>query len=119
MSVEFLEIDNIAANTVVDLMINALTGESDARFIEEPSQVTLAILADAVGIEMTITSGKRVIVARSTLDASGTIGQFPNINEKAFSWQAAAGEITRIQLREIAAVATTDVMGSISVEPLQ
>ncbi len=118
MAVEFLEIDNIAANAVVDLMINALTGESDARFIEEASDVTLAILADAVGIEMSITSGKRVIVARSTLDSSGTLGQFPNINEKAFSWQSAAGEKLRISLRETAGVATTDVMGAISVEPI-
>lgn len=118
MSIEFLEVDNIPANAVRDLMIDAVTGEADSRFIEEASEVTLAILANAVGIELSITSGKRVIVARSTLDASGTTGQFPNINEKAFSWLAAAGEKTRIQLRELTGVATTDVMGAISVEPL-
>jgi len=116
--IEFLEVDNIPANAVRDLMVDALTGEADVRFIEAPSEVTLAILANAVGIELTITSGGRVIVQRSTLDSSGTTGQFPNINEKAFSWFAAAGEKLRIQLREIAGVATTDVMGSIAVEPV-
>ena len=116
--VEFLQLTNIAANAVQDLMVNADTGEADARFIEEPSEVTLAILANAVGIELSINSGQRVIVARSTLDSSGTTGQFPNINEKAFSWLAAAGEKLRISCRETTGVSSTDVMGSISVEPI-
>ena len=118
MSVEFLEVDNIASGATVDIFVDALTGESQSRFIDRASQVTIAIEADAVGIELTLTSGKRTIVPRSTLDAGGTVGVFPNINEKAFSFFAAAGEILRGFLRETAAVATTDVMATVSVDPI-
>jgi len=118
MPTEFLEIDNIAANAVVDLMVDALTGEAQARFIERPTRVTVAILADAVGVELQIFSGSRTIVPRSTLDSSGTLGQFPALNEKAFNYLAAAGEIQRIILREISGVATTDVMGTIDTTPI-
>lgn len=116
--VEFLEVDNLAANAVQDLMVNAATGEAQSRFIERPSQVTLAIVADAVGIELQIFSGLRTIVSRSTLEAGGTVGVFPNLNEKAFSFLSAAGEILRVILRETAGVATTDIMGTVSVEPI-
>ena len=117
--IEFLEIDNIAANAVVDLMVDALTGEAQSRFIERPSRITVAILADAVGVELQIFSGSRTIVPRSTLDAAGTVGQFPNLDQKAFSYLAATGEIQRFILREIAGVATTDVMGTVDVEPIR
>lgn len=116
--IEFLEVDNIAANAVRDLMVDAVTGEADSRFVTQPSIVTIAILANAVGIELQITAGERVIVARSNLDSSGTTGQFPNINEKAFQFAAAAGEKLRVSLRETAGVATTDVMASVDITPL-
>lgn len=117
--IEFLEIDNIAANATVDLMVNALTGEAQSRFINRPSKITVAILADAVGVELQIFSGTRTIVPRSTLDASGTVGQFPNLDQKAFSYLAATGEVQRFILQEVAGVATTDVMGTVDVEPLR
>ena len=116
--IEFLEVDNIAANASVDLMVDALTGEAQSRFIDRPSRVTVAILADAVGVELQTFSGLRTIVGRSTLDSSGTLGQFPNLDQKAFSYLAAGGEIQRFILREIAGATTTDVMGTVDVEPL-
>lgn len=116
--IEFLEIDNIPANAVRDLMVDALTGEAQSRFVSSPSRVTVAVLADAVGVELQITSGERTIVPRSTLDSAGTLGQFPNLDQKAFSFLAAGGEILRFILREIAGVATTDVMCTVDVEPI-
>lgn len=116
--ISFLELDNLAANAVADLMVDALTGESDLRFVHRPSKVTAAIVADAVGIELQIFSGARTIVPRSTLEAGGTVGVFPNLNEKAFSFLAAQGEILRFVIREIAGVATTDVMLTLDVEPV-
>lgn len=115
MATEFLMVSNVAASSVEDLMLDADTGASNTRFIRRPSQVTLAIVANAVGIELTIFSGDRTVVPRSTLDSSGTTGQFPNVNEKAFSFFAAAGEILQVELRETAAVATTDVMAALDV----
>ena len=117
--IEFLEIDNIPANAVRDLMVDALTGEAQSRFVERPSKITTALLADAVGVELQIFSGSRTIVPRSTLDAAGTLGQFPNLDQKAFSFLAAGGEILRFILREISGVATTDVMCTVDVEPLR
>lgn len=115
---EFLQVSNVAANGVVDIFRDADTGEADARFIGRPSQVTIAIEASAVGMELELKSGGRTIVDRSTLDAGGTTGVFPNINEKAFTFMAAAGDKLIGRVRETAGTATTDVMASVSVDPI-
>lgn len=116
--IEFLEVDNIAANAVADLMVDAATGEAVNRFINRPSRVTVALVADAIGIELQLFSGSRTIVGRSTLDGGGAVGVFPALDEAAFSFLAAAGDVLRIILREVAGVATTDVMGIVDVEPI-
>lgn len=118
MATEFLLLSNLTANSTVDLMTGADTGEADARFIQFASQVTVAIEASAVGIQLNITSGGRTIVERSTLGAGGTTGVFPNINEQAFQFLAAAGDKLRMPVTEIAGVMTTDVMATVDIEPL-
>jgi len=115
----FLEVDNLGANATVDLMEGSLVGPVPARFITRPSRVTIAIVADAVGIELTILVGERTVVPRSTLSAGGTLGVFPNVNEIGFSFFAAAGEQLQILLREIAAAATTDIMASVDISPVR
>lgn len=118
MSTEYLMLSNIPANAVRDLMVNADTGESDSRFIGRPSQVTFAIVANAVGIELEVRSGERTVVPRSTLEAGGTTGVYPNIDQKAVTFFAAAGEKLLFRVRETAAVATTDIMLSLDVTAL-
>jgi hypothetical protein len=115
---EYLMQSDLAINSVNDLMTDADTGEAQARFVTRPSRVTVAIEADAVGVELEIFAGARTAVPRSTLDAGGTVGVFPNINEKAFSFFAASGEKLRFIMRETAGVATTDVMAAVSVDPI-
>lgn len=116
--IEYLLYQNIAANGTVDLMTDATTGEAQTRQVQRPSRCSLAIEADAVGLELEIYSGARSIVPRSTLSAGGTDSVFPNLNEKTITWFSAAGEKLRIICREIAGTATTDVMGVISVDPI-
>lgn len=116
--IEYLMQSNLAANSTNDLMTDADTGEAQSRFIGRPSKVTMAIVASAVGVELEIFSGPRVIVPRSTLEAGGTTGVYPNLNEKAFSFPAASGEKLRVILREVAGTATTDVMAAIDVTPI-
>ncbi len=119
MPQEYLMVSNIPANAVRDLFRDADTGEADTRFVTRPSLVTMAIVSSAVGIEMQLFSGERNIIQRSTLEAGGTTGTFPNITDKAFQFAAAAGEKLRALLRETAGVATTDVMAVVSIDPLQ
>lgn len=116
--IEYLYKQNIAASTTYDLMADADTGQAQTRVPSRPSKVTLAIEASAVGCELEIYSGARTIVARSTLDAGGTDGVFPNLNEKAISWFAAASEQQRIVIREVAAAGNQDIMATIAVEPV-
>lgn len=118
MATEFLLLSNLGANATQDMMVNADTGEADARFIQFPSEVTVAIEASAVGVQLNITSGGRTIVERSTLGAGGTTGVFPNINEQAFQFLAAAGDKLRMTVTETAGVATTDVMATVDVTPI-
>lgn len=118
MATEYLMLSNIPANAVRDLMLDADTGEADVRFVSRPSMVTFAIVASAVGIEFEVHSGERRIVPRSTLEAGGTTGVFPNIQDKAVQFLAAAGEKLKFPVRETAGAATTDIMLAISVDPL-
>lgn len=118
MATEYLMLSNIPANAVRDMMLNADTGESDSRFVTVPSRVTYAIVANAVGVELEVRSGERTVVPRSTLEAGGTTGVFPNIQDKAVQFDAAGGEKLKFQVRETAGVATTDIMLAVSVDPL-
>lgn len=108
---------NLAANSVNDLMLDADTGASNIRFVKFASRCILAIEASAVGIEYRVIAGGRVIVERSTLDGGGTTGTFPALDQKAVTFDVAGGEIIEIELREIAGVATVDVMATLSVNP--
>ncbi len=116
--VAYLLLSNIAANAVQDMMLNSDTGATNLRFVQRPSRVTLAIEANAVGIELQVRAGTRTVVPRSSLDAGGTTGVFPNLDQKAFQFMAAAGEILEVEIRETAGVATTDVMATIGIQPL-
>lgn len=115
---QYLMLSNLPANAVRDLMVDADTGESDVRTVWQPSQVTYAIVASAVGVELEVFSGERQVVNRSTLEAGGTTGVFPNLDQKAVTFLAAGGENLKFRVRETAAVATTDIMLAINVEPL-
>jgi len=115
----FQQITNLGANAVGDLMEDSITGAAPARFINRPSRVTVAIVANATQVELTIISGTRTIVPRSTLNAGGTTGVFPNVNEIGFSFFAAAGEQLQILVRETGGVATTDIMASVDISPVQ
>lgn len=115
---QYLMLSNIPANAVRDLMKDADTGESDLRTVWQPSRVTFACVASAVGIELEVFSGERQVVNRSTLEAGGTTGVYPNLDQKALSFLAAGGEQLKFRVRETAAAATTDIMLVINVEPL-
>lgn len=117
--IEYLHYQNVAANAVIDMMRDAISGESQARFVTRPSKVTMAIEASAAAsAEFQVFSGSRTIVARSAVDGGGTDGVFPNINEKAFSFLAAAGEKISVPVRETAGAGTVDIMLTVSVEAI-
>jgi hypothetical protein len=108
---------NLAAYGVIDMMTEAVTGPSNSRFVRRNSRANMAIIADAVGLEYRVFTQNRTIVERSTLDSGGTDGQFPNLDEKGFSFNLAQGEILAVEVRETANVATTDIMMTIDIRP--
>ena len=110
---ENLQITNIPANAVRDLMVDADTGESDSRFVPADAMLTYALVANAVGIELTLRSQFRVIAPRAQVEAGGTTGVFPNMDQKGISVEVFAGEKLVFELRETAGVATTDIMGTV------
>jgi hypothetical protein len=117
--IEYLHYQNVAANAVIDMMRDAISGESQTRFVNRPSKVTMAIVASAAAAaEFEVFAGNRTIVHRSALEGGGTDGVFPNLDQKAFSFLAAAGEKLSVPVRETAAAGTVDVMLVISVEPI-
>ena len=104
-----LTLTNLGANAVQDFMLDADQGAQNLRFVGQDSQITYAIDANAVGVELEILSGQRSIQERSAIDAGGTPGVQPNLDQKAVSFFAGAGEILQFRLRETAGVATTDL----------
>jgi len=105
-----LTITNIAANGVLDFMLDADQGAQNLRFVGGAgAEITYAADATAVGVELEILSGSRSIQERSAVDASGVAGVPPNLDQKAVSFLALPGEILQFRLREVGGLATTDL----------
>lgn len=115
MAAENILNSNIAANAVEDMMTDSDAGESDARFVAEDGVMTYAIVANAVGIQLSIRSQFRNIAPRQIVEAGGTTGVFPNMDQKGIQVPVFAGEKLVFEVRETAGVATTDIMLSIDV----
>lgn len=118
MASTFLTITNQAANSVLDFMLNADQGAQNLRFVSRPSKVTYAIDATAITAEIEVFSGGRTVQERSSVDGSGTLGTVPNLQQKAQSFLAAAGDILQFRTRETGGVATTDLNCFVSVDPI-
>lgn len=112
---ENILLSNIAANATADMMVDGDQGESDARWIQQDGVMTYAIVADAVGIVLTVRSQRRIIAPRQTVEAGGTLGVFPNITDKAVQVPVFAGEKIVFEVRETSGVATTDIMLTVDV----
>jgi len=105
-----LMVSNIPANAKRDVFRDADTGESDFRFINADGSLAFTLVANAVGIVWALSSQFRNITEESTLDASGTTGQFASVVDKGQEYDVYEGEKLRLTVRETAGVATTDVM---------
>lgn len=113
MAAENILLSNLAANAIADMMTDGDAGESDSRFIARNGMLTYAIVASATGIQVQVRSQFRTIAPRQVVEAGGTTGVFPDMQQKAVSVPVFQGEILRMEVRETAGVATTDVMLSI------
>lgn len=111
----FLLLSNLAANSTSDMMVNADTGEVPERFISGPAIIQYALEASAVGCTFEIFVGGIRYVDTSTVDAGGTTGVAPNLNEKASSFEAPYGGTLQVLVSETAGTATTDLMLSIDI----
>lgn len=119
-SVAFLTATDVAANSVLDMMLGADQGAQNIRFIARPSRVVLAIQASAaLEAELTVQTQNRVIIARSALSGGATAGVMPNLDDQAFTFNAAAGEILQVEVREIAGAGTVDVVMTIGITPIR
>jgi len=105
-----LMVSNIPALGKRDVFRDADLGESDFRFISEDGVLSFTLVANAVGIAWALSSQYRNITEESTLDSSGTTGQYASIADKGQSYEVFAGEKLRLTVRDTANVATTDVM---------
>lgn len=113
MAAENILLSNLAALSTADLLVDGDQGESDRRWIQADGNMVYACVANAVGIVLTVRSQHRIIAPRQTLEAGGTTGVFPNIQDKAVVVPVYAGEKITFEVRETANVATTDIMLSI------
>ena len=110
---ENILLSNLAANAIADMLVDADAGESDQRFVGRDGVMQYAIVANAVGIQLTIRSQHRTIAPRQVVEAGGTTGVFPNMTEKGVTADVFAGEKLVFEVRETAGVATTDIMLSL------
>ncbi len=118
MASAFLTLTALAANAVADMMRDSNEGAPQLRFIRRPSKVTYAMDANAIGVEVEVFSGSRVVQERSNIDGGGTQGVVPNLQQKAQSFLAAAGEELSFRVRETAGVATSDLQLFVDVTPI-
>lgn len=113
MAAENILLSNLGANARADMLVDGDVGESDRRFVQADGVATYAIVASAVGIQLTIRSQNRIISPRHNVEAGGTTGVFPNMTEKGVQVEVFQGEKLVFEVQETAGVATTDIMLSI------
>lgn len=110
MAAENILLSNIPANARRDMLNDGDNGESDRRFVGATGIMTYAIVASAVGITLSIRSQWRTIAPLQTVEAGGTTGVFPNMDQKGISVPVYQGEKLVFEVRETTGVATTDIM---------
>jgi len=113
MAAENILLTNIAANARADLLVDGDLGESDRRFVSQNGIMTFACVANAVGITLQVRSQYRTIAPLQAVEAGGTTGVFPDMQQKGVQLPVFAGEKLIFEVRETAGVATTDIMLSI------
>jgi len=88
------------------------------RYLPWPARVEHLNVSTDVNVVKTVTSGAETIVEESPVQAGGVAGVTPSpLNVSADSWNAAAGDLLKVGLRETAG-GTPSVMGVIEVTPL-
>jgi hypothetical protein len=110
VSAENILLSNLAANGRADLLVDGDLGESDRRFVSRSGMMTFAVVASAVGITLSIRSQYRTIAPLQAVEAGGTTGVFPDMQQKGIVLPVYAGEKLIFEVRETAAAATTDIM---------
>lgn len=104
---------SIATGATFDPLVNW-----QYRYLPWPAQVTVLAQSTGVGMLNTLTSGSETIVEESPCQAGGTAGNTPSaLNTPPDMWQAAAGDLLKLNYRNTNAAAQT-VDGVIEVEPL-
>jgi len=87
-------------------------------YLPWPAEVTVMARATLADVVATYTSGSETIVEESPVQAGGTIGVTPSpLNTPVIGWQAAGGDLLKLNFRETAG-ATPTVDGIIEVVPL-
>jgi hypothetical protein len=94
---------------------NALAG-SAYEFVQDPSTVEIAVLADATGVLQTISSGPDILSEEAPIQIA-TINTLPKYPDDFFSDEADSGDRLKVALRDTTGVART-VLVEVRTEPL-
>lgn len=94
---------------------NALSG-SAFEFVQDPSTVEIAVLADATGVLTTISSGPDILAEESPVQVA-TINTLPKYPDDFFTDEADEGDRLKVALRDTSGAART-VLVEVRTEPL-
>jgi len=87
-------------------------------YLPWPARVSVLVRSTLANVVQTYTSGSETIVEESPVQAGGTIGVIPSpLNTPVIAWNAAAGDLLKLSIRETAA-GTPTIDGIIEVVPL-
>jgi len=104
---------DIAANGTFE----PLTGWQFER-LPFPALVEIALIVNAVGVVVTVTSGSDTLAEEQPVSSGGTDGVLPDFDKPSLEDIAAAGDKIKIRFRETAGTATTNAMGWVRVTQL-
>lgn len=114
----FFDTRTLTANQLIDV-VNA--ADWIYRRLPWPAQLMIAMDQDgaANGVGVTIILGSDTQVGPDMpVQAGGTAGVFPNQAESFITLLGAAGDLVKVQYRELDGVGTTDVNTTIRLQPL-
>ena len=102
---------------VANATITPLTGWQYV-YLPWPARVSVLVRSTLANVVQVYTSGSETIVEESPVQAGGTIGVIPSpLNTPVIAWNAAAGDLLKLTIRETAG-ATPTIDGIVEVVPL-
>lgn len=111
----------LGAGATIDMLTDATTGPSRQRRPTRPTRYTMAVVQESAAGDLTyeISTATRMIVPTSVMECGGTVGIYPDLSQKAYTFDVAAFEDLQFRVFDASGAGGAIVMLTLASKPLR